>query len=60
MKTPQAISMAKLRQARKDAGIVKVEVWVSRENVAIVRKTALELNQEKSDKLVTTHQPSES
>lgn len=47
MKTPQAISMAKLRQSRKEAGIVKVEVWVSRENAAIVRKTALELNAKK-------------
>ena len=59
MKTPQAISMARLRQARKEAGLVKVESWVSRENAAIVRKMALELNQEKSDKLVTTHKPSE-
>jgi hypothetical protein len=59
MRTKEAVSMARLRQSRKESGIVKVEVWVSRENAAIVRKMALELNQEKSDKLVTTHKPSE-
>ena len=59
MRTKEAISMAKLRQARKESGLVKVELWVSRENAAIVRKLALELNQEKTDKLVTTHKPSE-
>ena len=59
MRTKEAISMQRLRQARKESGLVKVELWVSRENSAIVRKMALELNREKSDKLVTTHQPSE-
>ena len=49
MRTKEAVSMARLRQARREAGIVKVEVWVSRENAAIVRKMALELKQEKSD-----------
>jgi hypothetical protein len=56
MRTKEAVSMARLRQSRRDAGIVKVEVWVSRENAAIVRKMALELN---GKKLVTTHQQSE-
>ena len=47
MKTQRAKLMADLRARRKEAGIVKVEVWVSSENAHIVRKVAYKLNNRK-------------
>jgi hypothetical protein len=43
MKTKQAVSMAKLRQSRREAGIVKVEVWVLANDAAQVRAFAASL-----------------